>query len=598
MNNDTLNNFYKRIETEIQNYLTQKVELSEGVFFNQYDTIKRIYKFRNRDLGDGKLNADLSYNYYFDIISNRVDSEVKNLRFDTKHILIFSRNPRKDFPAVFLANASLKEWMAENGEDEKLKDAVEEFVANGNIIFKRVSGGYQTCDSLNTYITNIMAKSVNNTDIVERHVMTASELKRMEVWDQKEVDRAIRDLGDKSFSSTTMTTPASSTSNKYEIYEFTGEVSEQEYNAANNMSEEGDPHKYFLAKVVFAGLKDNHQGTRYILFSEKLKGKMSDWYISAHRGSYTGRFWRIGMYELLIDHQIRANEIGNDLARALEWSSKAIFRSKDSKVLQNIRADLDNGDVIIAEDLQQINLRAQGMDQHIGDWNRLMTDADRLANSYEVVRGETPPSGTPFRSVLLSDQNAGKMFVFFRQKLTLPFKRVFREWVLPELVKDLEGRKIFELVGDENIVEQLREILVDSWYIQNLVAIGPHTREVAEALKEEKMEEIKKIDPIIENADEIWKDVKRRLFVTITGENSDIADNVQDLVNIINLEEDPNRRAWILDMLYKIRGIPVPPKPKEPLQAKAQGMAEAPQLPVPEQQPSRPEEAAQEPPLE
>ena len=159
---------HTRMESEIGNYLSRKVELSSGVFFSQYKTINRILKFKNRDLSGSKINPDLSYDFYFDIISPRADSEVKNLRFDTKHILAYSQNPRKDFPAVFIANAMLKSWMAENGEDEKLKAAVEEFVSNGNIGFKKVSGGYEIIDFLNTYITNQIAENVDDTDLIER----------------------------------------------------------------------------------------------------------------------------------------------------------------------------------------------------------------------------------------------------------------------------------------------------------------------------------------------------------------------------------------------------------------------------------------------
>jgi len=48
--------------------------------------------------------------------------------------------------------------------------------------------------------------------------------------------------------------------------------------------------------------------------------------------------------------------------------------------------------VVITKDLAQVNVRMQGLDQLIADWNRLMSDADRLANSYDVVRGEAMPS--------------------------------------------------------------------------------------------------------------------------------------------------------------------------------------------------------------
>lgn len=562
MAKDITSGLFKRIESDIDNYLTRKIEISEGVYFSQYKTITRIQKFKNRDLSGSKINADLSYNYYYDIISPRADSEIKNLRFDTKHILVFSESPRKDFPAVFISNAMLKSWMAGNGEDIKLKSAIEEFSGNGNIGFKKVDGGYEIVDPLNTYITNQRAETVDDTDIVERHEMTVSQIKAMKTWDDEVAKKVIKDLGNKTFSSTKQSTPIEASGKKYEIYEFTGEVNEKEFNQLSGV-DEGDEHNYFLAKVIVAGLNKGGTGEKHTLFAEKLKGKVSDHYQYAHRGKYEGRFWRVGVYEILFDHQVRANEIGNQLARGLDWASKVIFRSKDARVMQNIRADMDNGDVVTTEDLQQLDVRMRGLDQLIADWNRLMIDADKLANSFEVVRGETPPSGTPFRSTALLDANAGKMFTLLRQKITLPYKRVFREWVLPSLVKDLKGEDVFRFVGDEDILDQLREIMANSWYVQNLVNIGPHTKEIAEAIKAEKMDELRQSDPVIENTKEVWDGVLPRLFITITGENSDMADNIQDMVQLLNVEEDPTRKAFLLDSIYKIRGIPVPPTPEE-----------------------------------
>ena len=49
----------------------------------------------------------------------------------------------------------------------------------------------------------------------------------------------------------------------------------------------------------------------------------------------------------------------------------------------------------------------------------------------------------------------------------------------------------------------------------------------------------------------------------ITGENSDAADNIQDMVQLMQLETDPARLAFLLDSVYKIRGIPVPPAPEQ-----------------------------------
>lgn len=560
-----MSELFKRIENEIEGYLTNKVEISPEVFFSQYQLIKRLYKFKNKDLNKGsKINPDLSYDYYFDIISPRCDSEVKNLRFDTKNIMVFSINPRKDFAAVYISNTQLKTWMAENGEDDKLKAAVEEFTANGNLIFKKVVGGYEKVDPLNMVITNIKAETIEDTAIIERHEMSPSQLLRMKDWEH--VDDVIEHCGNKFFQATEKTTESETTSKIYEIYEYTGEVSEKEFLALKG-DETGSENTYFLAKVIVAGLSKGNASQKFTLFAEKLgeKETMSDYYIDAHRGAYKGRFWREGMYEILFDHQIRANEIGNQLAAGLEWASKVFFQSSDSQVLANIRADMENGDVIIAKDLAQVNVRMQSLDQLIADWNRLNSDADKLANSFEVVRGDSPPSGTPFRMGVLMDQNAGKLFVLLRQKISMPYKRVFREWVLPEMIKKLKGEEIFRLVGDADIIDQFRQIAVESWYVLNLVQIGPHTKEQAKALKQEKIDDLRNSDPTIENAKEIWTGVLPRLLVTITGENSDIQDQVQDLVNLVGLERDPDRIAWILDTIYKSRNIPIPPaKEQEP----------------------------------
>lgn len=553
----------KRIEDEIENYLTNKVEISPEVHFSQYQLIKRLYKFKNKDLNNGsKINPDLSYDFYFDIISPRCDSEVKNLRFDTKNIMVFSVNPRKDFAAVYISNTQLKTWMAENGEDDKLKAAVEEFTANGNVIFKKITGGYEKVDPLNMVITNIKAETIEDTAIIERHEMTASQIMRMDNWEDKE--EVIKNCGNKFFQTTELTSENETTGKVYEIHEYTGEVSDKEFKELSG-DMNGDENKYYLAKIIVAGLSKGNAGEKYTLFAEPLpKNKtMSDYYIDAHRGAYKGRFWREGMYEMLFDHQIRANEIGNQLATGLEWASKVFFQSSDSTILANIRADMENGEIITAKDLKQVDVRMQSLDQLIADWNRLNQDADKLANSFEVVRGESLPSGTAFRLGVLMDQNAGKLFVMLRQKISMPYKRVFKNWVLPELIKELKGEDIFRLVGDMEIVDQFREIAVESWYTNNLVAIGPHTREQAEALKQEKLDDLRNSDPTIENAKEIWDGVLPRMLVTITGENSDIQDQLQDLVNLVGLEQEPDRVAWILDTIYKSRNIPIPPRKEQ-----------------------------------
>lgn len=559
-------NIFSTLQQEITDYYGGAIEIAEGINYSQYRLVRRIYLFKNKVYPRGKIDKQGNYKYWFDIIKPRMDNEVKNIDIDTKDILIFSDNPVKDFAPVFIANAQMKEYLWETGRAEEMNAVAELFSGDGNVLFKRVKGGYQTTDPLNTYITIQTAETVNDTAIIERHMMTQSEIRAKEgVWNQKAIDHVIKNCGGKTFSPTLRTGTRSTTSPFYEVYERTGEISEAALFEAQKREDgvKGSDSKYILAKVICAGFTDGGADEKNVLYAEALPAgkKMSDYYIEAHRGAYKGRWWREGMYELLFDHQIRANEIGNQLAKGLEWASKTFFRSKDIKTIQSLKTDLQNGDIIRSDDIQQVEVRMQGLDQLIADWNRLMQDADAIANSMEVISGGDLPANTPFRLGQLLDVNATKLFVFLREKLGNAYARVFREWELPNMVKDLKGKDIFRLTGNADLLDMFFEIAAQNWYMENLVEIGPHTPETAMLLKAQKVEELKKSDPLIKNSREIWDDVIQRLYVTITGENTDIGSQLETLANVLQFEQDPMRRAFLLDLIYKTKGIPMPPAP-------------------------------------
>jgi hypothetical protein len=575
-------NIIKTIEEEISDYLSTTVDIAEGVGgYSQYRLVRRITLFKNRIYPGGKTDKQGRYKYWFDIIGPRVNSEVKNLQIDTKNFLVFSTQPQRDFTAVFLANARIKEFLWETGRADELNEVVEQFSGDGNALFKRVKGGYEVSDPSNTYIINQTAKTVDETAVIERHELTQSQLiEKQGVW--KNVDEVIEHCHNRTMSATERSADKTTTNPHYEIYERNGEVSEAELFEAQG-KKDGDEKKYVLAKIIVAGLKKGAEDHKYILFAEKLTGKMSDVYTEAHRGPYKGKWWREGLYELLFDHEVRANEIGNQIARGLEWASKAVFRSSESIAANNILTDIANGNIIKSADLQQVEVRMQGFDQLIADWNRLMADADRVANSFEIVNGETP-AGTPFRLGALLDQNAGKLFVHLRQKLTIPYKNIFKKWILPELLKDLKTKDVIRLTGDAETISQLRKLQAENWFVRNLVKIGPAAAipEIKEALIEQKIKELGDKEPLLENDKKFWEGVLERLWITITGENMDLTEQMSTLATLLQFETDPFRRAFLLDRVYKVKGIDVPPAP----QPTAQPVPAANAQPFPAKQPA------------
>ena len=546
----------KTIESELDNYLNKDIDLSDGVKFSQAKLVKRISLFQNQIYKTGKKDSQGNYKYYYDIISPRVNSEIKNIDFDTKDVLIWSEMGLIDKLAVIISNLFLKKWLTDNNKGEEINDSIEGFSSWGNVVWKKVKGGYNDVDLKNFFVLNQTAKTLDDSDVIERHLMTQSDLRAKKgVWEN--VDEVIKTCGNKFFSATKTSQEIETTNNFYEIYERNGEICEKDLFEAQG-EEGGSEDNFVLAKIITAGLKKGGGiDNKYILFAEKISEKP---YKEAHRGRYEGRWFRKGLYEILFDCQTRANEIGNQIARGLEWASKTFFRSSDTLIIQNALTDMRSGDIVKAKELAQVETRMQGFDQLLSDWNRNIEVANVLANSYEVVTGESLPSNTPFRLGAMMNQNANKLFDFLREKLSLAFEGLFNDWILPEMMKDIKSKKVLELSGDDELLKQYREVVARAWYVKNLLIMPPHSIEQGKEFinfKVGEMEENKEERIGVEKG--FWDSFKPRAKVVISGDNVNLSSELETLSTFIQLETDPVRRAFLLDLAYAKKNINIPP---------------------------------------
>lgn len=564
----------KTIKNEIDSYHNESVETSSGQMYSEYKLKKRIANYKNRHYPTGKINANGEIEYWFDAIMPRVNNELKNLRLDSKYFLYWSKNPVKDFPAVYIANATLNTFMEETGRAEELSESTEDFSADGNILLRKTAKSYEKCDMMNTYLTNTLARTVNETDIIERFTLTHSELSaRSNIYNN--VEDVLKNCAGTEYkpNGKSGTTGSTKTAPQYELYRRTGVISEFAYNQAKGIAG-GSKNKYVLAMVIVCGLTGDKKKEKYenVLFCETLKGQMSDWFKEAHRGPYKGKWWREGLYELLMDQQTAYNELTNEIMRAIPWDTSVVMASDDMQTFQNIRHGLQRGSLLKSKDLRQVQIDAKVTDA-MNMRNTVLTEMDAIANSYEVVRGVTPASGTPLGTTEMMNANANKLFDFLRKKLAVPYRYVYKEFVLKDLVSDLKGKDIIRITGSQEMLDEFRQLAAEAWFSMNLATIGPHTKDMRDALIEEKVQEMQKQDPVLKNSKEIWKEVLPRLFVTVVGEAYNT--NETDLIlQTINLEQDPARRAYFLDYVYKSKGIPTPPKVQQQAQEQMQQPAQ------------------------
>lgn len=557
-----------QLENELREYLDGQIDVGERTNYSQAKLVRRIALFEGNTYPDGKFDSQGDYKFWFDIIAPRIDADVKNIDLDSRNIEAYSPRVKDALPSL-IVNLKLREYLRKTGQAEELNSAIEEGEGWGNVVWCKTKDGYEREDLRNFYVINQTAFSLNDTPVIKRREFTQSELRAKKgTWDH--IDEAIKNCKAELKSSSVEDQAYETTVPYYEIFQRDGEVrlSDLKEHKGKESSEE-DREKYVLARVVAIGIKGQNQkgiSIKYILFADELgRKKMSDLYKEYHRGRYKGVWFREGLYELLFDSQVRANQIGNQISRGLEWASKAFFTSDDKVIAQNLLTDMTNGDLIIGRNLRQIEVRMQGLDQLIADWNRVLQQANDIANSREVVQGINPPSGTPLGTTNLLNINANKLFDFLREKLAIPLSEIFEQWIIPELVKELKAEEILRLTGDSELLERFMRLAVDDWYVHNLIAIGPHAPEAAQVLKEKKFEELRlRSQLFMENIKELWEGYKPHVSVDIVGESLKTAEDLVALADFIKLETDPVRRTALIEMAMKRKGFDVGALPKSP----------------------------------
>lgn len=538
-----------KISEEISNYKDNSYEMLDGYSFSAYKLLRRIGLYKAHVFPQGKFDSQGNYKYWFDVITPRVYSEIKNIDFDTNDIILYS-DAKNDAMRLLLANIAMKDYLAKSGEAEKLNEVVEQGSEWGNVVWKKIGKEYKILELNNLMVLNQTAKTLDDSDVIEYECMVSSDLRKKKgIWDDKAVNELLKSGKPE----------LNKSSPEFYIYERNGEVSEKEYNEAMG-KQGGREDKYYLAKVIVGG--NQKEKPTQVLFCDYITEKP---YKEYHRSTYCGRWLRMGLVEILMDIQTRANEIGNQIARGLEWASKKIFSSPDRLIAQNILTDLQNGDIIKTTALTAVDTRMEGMDQLIADWNRLMSLADSLANSYEVVTGENLPARTAFKLAAQQNMNANKLFDFIREKLGIAFQGVIEDWILPDLLKSLKSQKILRLTSDSGALTQYYGALVDDWYVRNLLSFPPHDEEMAIEIKTKKLQEImKNKEAIVELENGMWKDFYPRIRVSITGENYALATELDTLNSFITLEQDPVRRTALIEMAMSKKGINVADLPKTP----------------------------------
>lgn len=403
------------------------VEITSGLTFSHYQTLRTIEFYSNSRYLNGNQDLLARDKPFYNIVNTMVDTAVVATDIDTKDIRV-TADDEVSVDKSFLFNHEIQKWMKESDFAKVLNEMGEVRPRYGGVMIKKCveddedSGEKNVLEIEVVDWKNIVVDPVCIEDgvIIEKHFMSPMELRKKEgVWNNTK--EAIDLYAKKGFTRS---------DERIEVWEVEGEFPE------SYLSEDGearDDDKYVRQHHFYAlkGKKTVH------LFYEEQKDTQYK-YLPWKR--VPGRALGRGVVEEGEEAQVWTNDAVQKKQAAMELSGKVILKTTSKKIGNNVMTDLDNGSIVVLEDnktLDVLNLMNGAMPQFtevIGEW---FQQYERTTASYDAVRGETPPSGQPYRLQALVAQQGGSHFDYRREEWGIFLQEVFYDWVFPYIEKRL-----------------------------------------------------------------------------------------------------------------------------------------------------------------
>lgn len=570
------------ITTEIEDYLSGTIDLSDKVTFSQYQTIQDIITHQNKGFLTPLKPGQEDNREFYDIVTPMIETAVANIDIDTDNIEPYTDDPEY-LAQEYVARVLLRNFLRQTNHGVVLNEAEYQFVDDGNIIARKVDNDgdiYRLVLPINLYVIDQSARTLEETAVIEKQVMNQTQVREMKEWNNKEKVFDMCNIGGDLVP-------------YYEIYYRYGEISKetlgcikQEVHNIPYKKQDGDENNFVQSLVVMAkakeGAKDQNKNDvmGVIVFAEalkpeeikitkRLKVKRFKPYEFARLGKFNGRFWGAGYREIGMPYQNRANELGNQIRDLMKLASKMVFWSKDKNIAgKNVLSAIKNGQVLQADDLNLLNNVFPNLSLFAEEWNRNIDECAKALKAFEVASGETLPSSTSATAVAVQNQAVGKYYNFKRERFGLFIAPVFKRWVVDELTK-IDKEEVIELTGDISMVEEMVDAYVKGWmkdnYLKNAVLAGemPDRAEYEQLSELKKQEILKQPKLFITIVKDFFKDIELYVGINTTGEAFNKQAKISNMLQLLQYDTDPASLADTLNDIRQMLGLkPVKKQPQ------------------------------------
>ncbi len=436
--------YLKTIQKEIKDFETQEIQIVDGLFFNQKETIETIYFYDQSRFTSGNVDDEGDKKYFFNINRNPQKVTTKAIDFDTKNINIQTAAGGTSLKTWFFER-DLKFWMKKQNFGKILNRIFAELPKFGSVVLKVIDGKPYFVD-LRNFILEQASDTLGQSDfLVEKHNYVPAEFRKVGKemgWDKIEEAIMLHREMDKPYIT---------------VYERYGEL--RQVDEKGNITY--DYKRIFVADV---GMDEINEATKQtepyqgvILKEDKMDTHP---YWEFHMEKIPGRWLGIGIVEVLFDAQVRQNELANQEAKSTYWASLRVFQTSDDSVNRNLKTEVQDGAVLNPEQpITQIDMTERNLAYFNLQTQKWLKQRDELTFSYDVIRGERLPSGTPLGSARLAAAMTGSHFDQIRENIALDVKEFLFKAIIPQFEKENSGEHILRIAGED--LDKVRNLIIN-----------------------------------------------------------------------------------------------------------------------------------------
>lgn len=520
---------FKEVNEIIGTYNNKSIQIVDGLYYNQYQTLKKIEYYWNSQYINGQIDEIGRIKPFYNISKFRVNVATRATDLDVKDVRITSDN-KNDRVRSMLLNHELKNWFKEADFSKLLNDFGKNRAKYGGALIKKYYEDKELKIELVEWKNVITDQTdIENGVIIEQHYMSPSELsKKIGIWDNVEqaMKLATKSRGFKG-------NQDQATESRIPVFEVHGEFP-QTYNPD---IEGGNPNKYERMTFVIAG---NQTQKQYILWYEQ---EDENPYRYLAWDSVSGRGLGIGIVEDGFEAQMWSNDAIIAEKNVMDLAGKVFVKTNSKQLGNNIISDMENGQVIELEDGADANLLSlvpSSLPQFQNTVDRWNTQYERATNTFDSVTGETLPSNTPLGSVAIQSAQASSFFDYRREEAGIFWTDVLMDWVIPYLIKKINKDHI---LSSDFSIEELK-------IIDRAFAVNEANTRVKEAILSGKILTDEDYQQAIEGLTQFiaqdgkrryidipkdyFKDYEDNITIDITGETRNKQATLQTLSSILN----------------------------------------------------------------